>query len=154
VTFKRGPFWARPRRGRQSAGQALVEFAIVVPLFVLLLAGIIDFGLGLYSYMTVITSAREGGRLAVTACSAGPCTTVVKARVASVSGNMVTTSNVTMSCYTAADTTFASPYNCDTAPVPFGDAVRVAVSYTYKMIWPLAFGTQIPLTSTITMLVE
>jgi len=154
VKVRRGTLGWRRRQGRRSTGQALVEFAIVVPLFVLLLAGIIDFGLGLYSYMTIITSAREGGRLAVTACSTGPCTAVVKARVASVSGNMVTTANVTMSCYADTDTTFATPYNCDTAPVPFGDAVRVTVSYTYRMIWPLTFGTQIPLNSTITMLVE
>lgn len=154
MTFNRRAMRAKRRRGRQSAGQALVEFAIVVPLFVLLLAGIIDFGLGLYSYMTIINSAREGGRLAVTACSTGPCTNSVKARVVSASGSMVQTTNVSMSCYAAADTTFATPYNCDTAPVPFGDAVRVGVSYTYKMIWPLTFGTQIPLNSTITMLVE
>ena len=34
-------------------GQSLVEFALVFPLFILLLAGMIDFGLGLYSYMTI-----------------------------------------------------------------------------------------------------
>jgi hypothetical protein len=142
------------RAGRGAAGQALVEFAFVLPLFFLLLAGIIDFGLGLYSYMTVISSAREGGRLAVTACNAGPCTAIVRARVIAASGNTVQSSSIVLSCYTAADTTFQTPYLCDTAPVPHGDSVRVSVSYTYHMIWPLAFGNQINLGSAITMVVE
>ena len=56
----------RPRRRSQrSRGQSLVEFAVVLPVFLLILAGVIDFGLGLYSQMTVINAAREGARLGV-----------------------------------------------------------------------------------------
>jgi Flp pilus assembly protein TadG len=145
----------RKRRvGRGAAGQALVEFAFVLPLFFLLLSGIVDFGMGLYNYMTVISSAREGGRLGVTACNAGPCTAIVRARVVAASGGMIQGANVVLSCYAAADTTFLTPYLCDTTPVPHGDSVRVSVSYTYHMIWPLAFGNQINLASAITMVVE
>jgi Flp pilus assembly protein TadG len=154
VSYGRGFARARRRAGPRSAGQALVEFALVVPLFILLLAAIIDFGMGLYSYMSVIAATREGGRLAVTSCSTGPCTAVVRARVTNASGNMVQSGNISMACYTAIDTTFSSPYNCDAAPVPFGDSVRVTANYTYSMIWPLAFGNQIPLSSSITMIVE
>ncbi len=49
-------------RGR---GQALVEFALVVPLFLLLVAGMIDFGMGLSSSITVTNAAREGARLGI-----------------------------------------------------------------------------------------
>ena len=38
---------------------------MVLPVFLLVLAGILDFGLGLYSQMTVINAAREGARLGV-----------------------------------------------------------------------------------------
>ena len=149
---------AAPRSGdhkrRRSTGQALVEFAIVVPLFILLLAAMVDFGMGLYSYMTIITAAREGGRLGITACGAGPCSAIVKARAAAASGGMVGASDVMLSCYAAADTTFSAPYNCDAATVSYGDSVKVTVSYTYHMIWPLAFGNALPLSSAITMVVE
>mgnify|MGYP000547232741 CR=1 FL=1 len=43
-------------RGR---GQALVEFAIVLPVFFLVVAGMFDFGLGIYSDLTLVNAARE-----------------------------------------------------------------------------------------------
>ena len=49
-------------RGR---GQALVEFAIILPVFFLLVAGMFDFGLGIYSDLTLINAAREGARIGV-----------------------------------------------------------------------------------------
>ena len=45
----------------------MVEFALVLPLFLLILAGILDFGFLLYSRMTVINAAREGARTSITA---------------------------------------------------------------------------------------
>ena len=45
-------------------GQAVVEFALVVPLFITLLLGIVDIGF-LYNHQLVLTNAaREGARLA------------------------------------------------------------------------------------------
>jgi Flp pilus assembly protein TadG len=141
-------------RGGRAAGQALVEFAIVLPLFLLLLAGIIDFGLGLSTYLSVISGTREGARLAVTACNAGPCTAAVRARVVAASGNAVQSADVLLSCYQATDTTFSAPYVCDNAAVPHGDSVRVTSTAVYRMIWPLAFGNQISLGTSIVMVVE
>jgi hypothetical protein len=40
---------------------------------------------------------------------------------------------------------------CNSAPP--GSSVRVAVSYTYNMVWPLTF-TSIPLASTVEMRIE
>lgn len=45
-------------------GQALVEMALVLPLFFLLLFGVIEMGRIGYSYITVSNAAREGGRVA------------------------------------------------------------------------------------------
>ena len=53
------------RRSSRKRGQAMVEFALVIPIFMLVLSGILDFGFMLYSRMTVINSAREGARAAV-----------------------------------------------------------------------------------------
>jgi len=41
----------------------MVEFVLVVPIFLLLVFAIIDFGMGLHAYITVTNSAREGARL-------------------------------------------------------------------------------------------
>jgi Flp pilus assembly protein TadG len=65
------------RTGRASArGASLVEFAIVLPLLVLLLFGIVDFGMQFANLNSMRLGTREGARQAVVATfgSAG-CTT-------------------------------------------------------------------------------
>ena len=56
----------RTRGKRRTRGQALVEFALVFPIFFLILAGILDFGFLMYSRITLINATREGARAAVT----------------------------------------------------------------------------------------
>lgn len=50
---------------RSEKGQALVEFALVLPLLLTLLCGIIDFGWLYYNQITLNNAAREGARYAV-----------------------------------------------------------------------------------------
>lgn len=45
-------------------GQAMVELAIVLPILLLLIMGIIDFGRIYHGYLAVTTAAREGARQA------------------------------------------------------------------------------------------
>jgi len=47
-----------------SRGQALVEFALVLPLLVLLLCGVLDGARLVYTYNTLSQAAREGARVA------------------------------------------------------------------------------------------
>lgn len=56
-------------RGRdrdRSRGQALVEFAIILPVFVLLLAGVVQFGILFWAQNTLTQVARDTGRWAST----------------------------------------------------------------------------------------
>lgn len=56
----------RLRRTRHSVrGQSLVEFALVLPLFLLLIFGIIDLGRGVFAYNAIQNAAREGVRVAI-----------------------------------------------------------------------------------------
>lgn len=55
----------RNRAGREDRGAALVEFAIVAPLFFLLIFGIIEFGSAYNDYQSIRQGAREGARQAV-----------------------------------------------------------------------------------------
>ena len=50
------------KRGR---GQALVEFALVVPVFLLILMAVFDFGRAVFTYASITNGAREGTRLAI-----------------------------------------------------------------------------------------
>ena len=57
--------WLRPGRGEKGA--AAVEFAIVLPLLMLLLAGFIDFGWLFYWQHAVSNASRAGARYGVQA---------------------------------------------------------------------------------------
>lgn len=54
-------------RGTKSprAGQALVEFALVVPLLLVLVLGIVEFGRAWNAYQVITDAAREAARTAV-----------------------------------------------------------------------------------------
>lgn len=47
-----------------DAGQSLVEFAMVLPFFLVLLFGLVDFGRAFYTWLQVTNAAREGARAA------------------------------------------------------------------------------------------
>jgi Flp pilus assembly protein TadG len=59
---------------RSEKGQSLVEFALVLPILIFLLFGIIDFGRIFYTYLTIEHAGREAAR----AASIGKDDTTVK----------------------------------------------------------------------------
>lgn len=46
-------------------GQALTEFALVLPVLLLILLALFDFGRAIYAFNAVSNSAREGARVAI-----------------------------------------------------------------------------------------
>ena len=55
----------RRRDAASRRGQALVEFALVLPILILLLVGIFDFGRAIYAFNTINNSAREAVRIGI-----------------------------------------------------------------------------------------
>lgn len=55
----------RGNRTRNPKGQALVEFALILPVLMLLLLGIVEFGRAWNAKQVLTDAAREGARLAV-----------------------------------------------------------------------------------------
>lgn len=53
------------RSAEAERGSELVELAIVLPIFIILIMGIIDFGFMFQRYEILVNAAREGARLAV-----------------------------------------------------------------------------------------
>jgi len=56
---------AADRRTRRSRGQAMVEFTLILPLLLLLILGIYQFGQTYSDYIQVTNAARDGGRKAL-----------------------------------------------------------------------------------------
>ncbi|HVH64985.1 MAG TPA: TadE/TadG family type IV pilus assembly protein [Candidatus Acidoferrum sp.] len=50
---------------RRHSGQSMIEFALLAPVFFLLLLGTMDLGRGVYIYNTISDAAREGTRAAI-----------------------------------------------------------------------------------------
>ena len=55
----------KPEKDKREEGQAMVEFALILPIFLLILCGIIDFGWLFYNQLSLNNACREGARYAV-----------------------------------------------------------------------------------------
>jgi len=102
----------------------LVEFALVLPVFLVLVFAIIDFGLGLYANVAVANAAREGARLG----AVGATEAQIQQRVydtAGWAGNSITAINVS---YIDED---------GDGNIMSGDSVQVEVQCSYTFITPL-----------------
>jgi Flp pilus assembly protein TadG len=133
----------------------MVEFALVVPVFLLVLCGVLDFGFMLFSRMTVINAAREAARAAVIVADT---TTIpflapqTAQSVAAGAGMGLTTAQTAVTCVaikTSGSCSFATKTSSQS-----GDAVKVTVTYPYKSFFPLLFGTTFNLSSTVQMVLE
>ena len=51
------------RSFKSQKGQSLVEFALILPIVILILMGILEYGLMLNSYLSINNASREGARL-------------------------------------------------------------------------------------------
>jgi Flp pilus assembly protein TadG len=112
-------------------GQSLVEFALVLPVLMILIFGIIDFGMGLRSYISLTNAVREGGRFAALGnpagepsdCDGATNTTVIGRVCVAIEGlNLDDLDDVSVS------------YPSGQAP---GNSVLVSAQYTYEYITPL-----------------
>jgi Flp pilus assembly protein TadG len=90
------------RRHSRSRAQALVEFAIALPILILLVAGVLELGRG-YSYAIAVSdAARDGARYVAgkTATTNGPgiaaMCSLIKADLAAVTTNVICATQVTV----------------------------------------------------------
>ena len=75
------------RDRKRQRGQGLVEFALFVPLFLVLLFAMLDFGFALYTNLTIEYASREGARVGAALASGNaslPCADVDKHVMAAV----------------------------------------------------------------------
>jgi Flp pilus assembly protein TadG len=50
---------------RRDRGQGLTEFALVIPIFLLIVVALFDLGRAVFAYNTLTNAAREGARIAI-----------------------------------------------------------------------------------------
>jgi Flp pilus assembly protein TadG len=75
-----------PRHLKRQDGQAVVEFAVILPVLLLVLMSVYQFGQVFVNYMDVTGAGREGARKAAVSRTAGTCTVVDSLAVTAAKG--------------------------------------------------------------------
>jgi Flp pilus assembly protein TadG len=109
---------------RQARGVAAIEFALILPVFMMMLLGMVDYGWYFLVELTATNAAREGARTATTyvgACPNGAATTNASAAVTAYMQKIKQDGNT------------ATAVNCTTGPT--GEPVfEVVVNVTFPQL--------------------
>lgn len=110
-------------------GQSLVEFALVLPLLLILTFGIIEFGLIMYNKAVITNASREGARIGIVAQD--------RSNIAAIQTQITTT----VTSYAAGRlVTFGNPVGALQVLSPnfsgstFGSNLTVTVRYNYRFL--------------------
>jgi len=123
----------------RERGAAAVEFALLLPVLLLLVFGIIDFGRALNAQITLTQAAREGARLAALGT---PVPTVISSTQTAATGLGTAVTVTVTACPAGATQTTSAVVNA---------------SYTFRFVTPIraiaglfggTFSPTIPLTAT------
>jgi len=133
------------RHLKTERGAAAVEFALVLPVLVLLLFGVIEFGLLMFNKAVLTNAAREGARFGIVAVSPRKTSSEIETVVSNYTGtNLITFGTPSTPQVTSTYTT-----------QNFGDPLTVTVTYQYQflvidnLIPPLSGGIQVKSESTM-----
>jgi Flp pilus assembly protein TadG len=117
---------SRRRRSPKDRGAAAVEMAIVLPLLLLLLFGIIDLGRLLYTQVELSSGAREGARIAA----------INHPSAAGLPADVTTRVRASVSLDPSSPVTASINSLCPAAPVAT-DLATVTASTTFHWITPI-----------------
>lgn len=154
------------RRARRDRGQSLVEFALVFPIIIFVIAAFVEIGRAVFAYNTIANAARQGVRVAavnqmgdVTDCDASrpvedpfePHWSIRGCVIAAAATLGIKTDNITV----AYDPPPATTLTCDPT-LHVGCVASVTVTYDYSLSTPflsMVIGS-FRMTQTSTMPIE
>ena len=126
---------------RDPRGQGLVEFALVIPVFLMMLTGVLDGGRAIFAFNQMSQTTRAVARVASTTCfqispacdkSSGAIATSIAAQAVGLQGPVVWT----VECINP--TTGAPPTNTLADFCKVGYLVRVSATSSFSLITPIA----------------
>jgi Flp pilus assembly protein TadG len=119
------------QKRRRQPGQALVELAIVLPVFLIILMGIVDLGRGIYMYNGASNAAREIARVTSVHPGSTLGSSVETAAVIATQKRLIPNlGNPTFVCVDISGTVI-------TTPCQHGQSVQVKVIAAYQPITPI-----------------
>lgn len=163
---RRSRMCKRPHRAPGEEGSTVVEFAFSATVLIMLLIGLCQMSIALYSFHAVSEAARDATRWAIvrgaqctglTGCGAVNSDIQTHLRNSALPGitpaNLTTTTN----WYTASldpSTNSAIITQCASSCNAPGDLVQVQVTYTYPVRIPFVRNRTLTMTSTSTMAIS
>jgi Flp pilus assembly protein TadG len=145
------------QRRHRRRGQALVEFALIIPIFLLILLAIFDLGRGVFAYTSVTNAAREGARLAIVNQGAGLPEQRVRSQSSVAESDDADGTKITVK-YVRADANGNPTATVCPAPVAIGCLANVTYATTFRPITPIVaqilFKNGVTLTATSIFPVE
>jgi|SRR6478609_1199642 len=112
---------------RTDRGASAVEFAIVLPVLFLVIAGIVDFGRYFFTQIQVTNAAREGARAAVVLPNpaATDMTAITQRALAGVAGVPSTAATVLTTCPAASPSNASVRVTANFSWIVMGPAIRL-----------------------------
>lgn len=135
----------KSKKDKREDGQAMVEFALILPIFLLILCGIIDFGWLFYNQLSLNNACREGARYAVVNTAEGADTQAIINHIEN------TTTTVFANDGVRIDIEYTSPGD------PTQGDIKVALEADISFFTPVLstiMGKEKTITSTVIMRVE
>jgi Flp pilus assembly protein TadG len=123
----------RRNRGRDR-GQAMAEFAIAIPVFLMMLLGVFDLGRAVYTYNGLAEAAREIARATSVHLGSPVGTSQQTVDVISTQRSLVpglAVDATSFECFDLTDTTDATPVTCAS-----GAYVKVVVTSVFSPVSP------------------
>jgi Flp pilus assembly protein TadG len=114
----------------KERGQTLAEFALVIPIFLLILMGIFDMGRAVFAYSSITNAAREGTRLGIVNQNTGKITERAN-QMAAAADKAAAAVTIQIS------QSGSAPTANDCAPVQIGCNVRVEYKTVFRAITPI-----------------
>ena len=145
------------RRPQEQRGQALVEFSLAIPVFLVILLSIFDLGRGVFAYTSVTNAAREGARLAIVNQGAGLPEQKVRSQSSVAESNDADGTTISVT-YLRPDANGNPTATVCSAPIAIGCLAKVTYATTFRPITPIVaqiiFGNGVTLTATSIFPVE
>ena len=126
--------WPRTARADNKRGQSVVEFTLVIPILLLVMTGLLSFGLALHNYLVLTNAVNTGAQLL--AISRGQTTDPCATAYAAIQGAAPSLSSGLSLTFVIDGTTYAAATSCTAGAADMVQGAFVQVTGSY----PCSFG--------------
>jgi Flp pilus assembly protein TadG len=137
------------KKANPPKGQSMIEFALLLPILVLIIFGVLELGRAFFAFIAISNAAREGARV----YTFRPDVTTVGDIQAAVNAEIGTSPLVTQANIASIQIACGSLYGQVPPTCPKEQPVRVTVTYNHDLIFRFFFPKTLTLRRSAEMMV-